>query len=70
MARSVNDNIEISIVDDGQGIPGHFNAKKGETLGRALVSGLIETQLGGTWDIIGSKGGTKHMLRFKKQNSF
>ena len=65
-AHSVSDEIEISISDNGQGLPEDIEAKKSETMGHMLVSGLVESQLHGTWDMSSSKAGTKHTIRFKK----
>jgi len=57
-----DDEIEVVISDDGRGIPEDIDYDK--TLGLQLVKGLVESQLGGTWDIK-SEGGTKHTIRFK-----
>ena len=65
-ARSVNNEIEISISDNGQGRPKDSRIKKSDTLGHTLVSGLVEYQLHGTWDMSSDKAGSKHTIRFKK----
>ncbi len=65
-ARSVNDEIEIVIKDNGQGMPEDIDVKKSETMGHMLVKGLVESQLHGTWDMSSGKTGTKHSIRFKK----
>ncbi len=65
-AQSVNNEIEISIGDNGQGLPEDIEAKKSETMGHMLVSGLVENQLKGTWHMSSGKAGAKHTIRFKR----
>ena len=65
-AYSVNNEIEIAISDNGQALPEEIEANRFETMGHMLVSGLVENQLKGTWDMSSSEAGTMHTIRFKK----
>ncbi|MBA7675035.1 putative sensor histidine kinase pdtaS [subsurface metagenome] len=56
-----DDEIEVVISDNGRGMPEDIDYEK--SLGLQLVKGLVESQLGGTWDI-NTEGGTKHTIRF------
>ncbi|MBA7610674.1 hypothetical protein ES703_17886 [subsurface metagenome] len=61
---SGDDEIEVVVRDNGQGMPEDIDSDK--SLGLQLVSGLVESQLDGTWEVIGEEG-TQHTIRFKKK---
>ena len=65
-ARLLDDEIEISIADNGRGMPADFDLQTKKSLGLMLAKGLVEIQLRGTWDMTSGKTGTKHTMRFKK----
>jgi len=63
--RSRGDNeIEVVVRDNGRGMPEEIDYDK--TLGLQLVTGLVESQLDGTWEVIG-KEGTQNIIRFKNK---
>jgi PAS domain S-box-containing protein len=46
--RSANGMIEISVQDDGVGLPASFDLERTDTLGLSLILGLVRGQLGGS----------------------
>ena len=56
-----NNKIEVVVRDNGRGMPEDIDTDK--TLGLQLVTGLVESQLGGTWKVT-SEEGTQHTIRF------
>lgn len=61
-----NDSIELSVADNGVGIPKDLDPKKTSSLGFKLLFTLAETQLKGSIQL-NRQGGTQFTLRFKKQ---
>jgi two-component sensor histidine kinase len=55
--------LELTIMDDGVGVPDNFDWKNPNTLGLKLVRTLVENQLDGTIDME-SKNGTKFTIKF------
>lgn len=55
--------LNISVKDNGIGFPDQFDWRRSQTLGLALVKGLIENQLGGSVNLIHNEGAT-FVLRF------
>jgi len=63
--RSMNeDEIELTVSDDGVGIPEEIDMKKTETMGLQLVNILAENQLDGEIEL-DRDGGTSFRIRFK-----
>ncbi|MBF0120348.1 MAG: hypothetical protein HQK79_16040 [Desulfobacterales bacterium] len=62
-----NEDIELSIKDNGIGIPKNINLKDIKTLGLNLVKDLTEQQLEGSLDIKIANG-TYFIIKFNKQN--
>jgi len=58
-----NNQIEITIGDDGVGMPDGFDWKNSSTLGLKLVRTLVENQLDGSIDME-NKNGTKFIIKF------
>ncbi len=63
MAAINEDQIELSVSDNGVGLPPDMDFKNIETLGLTLISGLVEIQLDGTLELIRDRG-TKCTIRF------
>lgn len=61
-----NKNVEIIVYDNGKGFPDDFETEKRNTLGIYLVTGLVETQLGGTL-YLGNEQGAKVSFLFSEQ---
>ena len=64
-AHTTDGEVEITIADDGCGMPKVTDPKTSASLGLQLVAGLVEKQLRGTWNVASDSGGTKHIVRFK-----
>ncbi len=63
--RRMGDNeIELTVHDNGRGIPADVDTKDPRTLGLQLITGLAEKQLAGTCEIK-SNGGTTIEIRFR-----
>ena len=56
--------IELTVMDDGIGMPKELDPKNANTLGLKLVRTLVEDQLDGTIDME-SQNGTKFTIKFK-----
>ncbi len=66
--RSINENeVELTVSDNGVGIPENLDFKNTESLGLHLVTILSEDQLHGKINL-NRVGGTKYHIRFKKVN--
>ncbi len=61
--KKLDKELELTIKDDGVGIPKGFDWKTYSTLGLKLVRTLVETQLDGSIDME-SKNGTKFTIKF------
>ena len=59
------DEYELTVKDDGVGIPQEVDLKDTKTLGISLVTTLVEHQFRGSIDLI-REGGTKFCIRFKE----
>lgn len=59
--------VELTITDDGIGLPASFTENGKDTLGMSLMEGLA-AQLKGTWQII-SANGVKVVIRFQTQDA-
>lgn len=58
--------LEMSALDDGVGMPAHFDFKTSDTLGVQIVHALAEHQLGGTIKLINFNG-ARYLIRFKER---
>ncbi len=63
LSRKDGNKVELSVKDNGVGLPENFGAKKAESLGMKIVTMLAEDQIGGTLDIVRKKG-TEFVVRF------
>ncbi|MBU2515323.1 HAMP domain-containing protein [bacterium] len=63
------ENYELSIYDDGIGMPDGFDWKKTDSLGLKLVQNLVENQLGGSIILDGTKG-TKFTIKFNLESNY
>jgi len=66
--RSVNGTIELTVKDDGVGIPGDIDFRKTESLGLDLVTTLAEYQLDGEITLDRTEG-TAFTITFKENYS-
>ncbi len=64
LSRSENGVLDLTVSDDGVGLPDGFNIDASETLGLRVVKILAEGQLDGNLNII-SKDGTTFKIEFK-----
>ncbi len=65
--RTINDEVlELSVSDDGVGLPDDFDVNRDDTLGVRLVSSLAERQLQGTFKL-DNTGNTRYVIQFKKE---
>ncbi|MDM8552432.1 histidine kinase dimerization/phosphoacceptor domain -containing protein, partial [Desulfobacterales bacterium HSG2] len=65
--KSLNeDRIELTVSDNGVGLPDNLDFCDIETLGLTLVSGLVEVQLDGSLDM-NRTGGTRFTIRFRQE---
>jgi two-component sensor histidine kinase/PAS domain-containing protein len=65
--RTINDEVlELSVSDDGVGLPDDFDINRDDTLGLRLVSRLAERQLHGTFKL-DNTGNAKYVIQFKKE---
>jgi len=62
------DKIELSVSDDGVGMPQEIDPQDTETIGLGLVAGLAENQLGGSVQLARA-GGTQFTITFKHQSN-
>ena len=60
--------LELTIMDDGVGIPDSFDWKNSKSLGLKLVRTLVENQLDGSIEME-SNNGTKFTIKFKIDNT-
>jgi two-component system, sensor histidine kinase PdtaS len=54
----------LIILDTGRGLPNGFDIEKSNSFGMTLVRGLIENDLGGTYEIV-NHGGTTFLINFE-----
>lgn len=65
--KSLNENqIELTVSDNGVGLPDNLDICDIETLGLTLVSGLVEVQLDGSLDMNRTEG-TRFTIQFKQE---
>ncbi|MBT4643004.1 MAG: sensor histidine kinase, partial [Deltaproteobacteria bacterium] len=55
--------LQLTVIDDGVGIPDDFDWKNSKSLGLKLVRTIVENQLDGSIDME-SKNGTKFTIKF------
>ena len=61
--KKLDKELELTVMDDGVGIPDGLDWKNSSTLGLKLVRTLVENQLDGSIDIE-NKNGTKFIIKF------
>jgi len=64
--KKLNQELHLTVIDDGVGIPPNLDWKNSNTLGLKLVRTLVENQLDGSIQME-STNGTKFVIKFKKQ---
>lgn len=64
LSRSENGVLDLTLSDDGVGLPEGFDINANETLGLRVVKILAEGQLDGNLEVI-SKDGTTFKIEFK-----
>jgi two-component sensor histidine kinase len=64
--REEDDVVQISIVDDGRGLPEGFNVDGTESLGLQIVRTLVQDDLKGEFELRNGEG-TKAIIRFPRQ---
>lgn len=64
LKQAGNDCIEISVKDNGQGVPEDFDFFRQKSLGLQLIVSIVQQQLNGTVDFT-SAGGIKCVIAFK-----
>lgn len=61
--NKLDKNIQLTVMDDGIGMPNGFDWKNSKSLGLKLVRTLVENQLDGSIDL-DNKNGTKFIIKF------
>jgi len=62
-ARRTAGRLQVTVDDDGKGLPEHFDLAASTSLGLSIVRTLVESELDGTLDIRGrGTGGTRVRL--------
>jgi len=61
--KKLNKEVDLTVMDDGIGMPKDFDWKKSDSLGLKLVRTLVENQLDGSIDME-SNNGTKFIIKF------
>ena len=62
--KKMGKDLQLTVKDDGIGLPVNFNWQKNTNLGLQLVKGLVENQLDGCVEIVGTEG-TQFVIKFK-----
>lgn len=65
-AGSKDNEIILTVSDDGAGMPEGFDISKSKTLGYRLIKILSEVQLKGSFEVNSGKKGTTVIIKFKK----
>ncbi|MBC7249022.1 MAG: sensor histidine kinase [Anaerolineae bacterium] len=60
------DQVEIAVIDDGQGLPPDFSLEQVESLGLQIVSTLVQDDLRGEFELLNGRG-VRAIVRFPKQ---
>ncbi len=60
------DQVEIAVIDDGQGLPPDFSLDQVESLGLQIVSTLVQDDLRGEFELLNGRG-VRAIVRFPKQ---
>jgi len=63
-SKKINKDLQLIVKDDGIGLPVDFDWQKDSNLGLQLVKGLVENQLDGHVETVGT-GGTQFIIKFK-----
>ena len=61
--KKLDKEVELTVMDDGVGLPDELNWKNSKSLGLKLVRILVENQLNGSIDME-NKNGTKFIIKF------
>jgi two-component sensor histidine kinase len=55
--RNDGRNLDVIVRDDGRGLPPDFSIERSDSLGLSIVSRLVQSQLGGTIELVNADGG-------------
>ncbi|MBF0472465.1 MAG: PAS domain S-box protein [Nitrospirae bacterium] len=67
--RTDNNEVRLTVRDNGKGLPNGFDIHKTDTLGWQIVTGLAESQLGGKINLNQVKG-LEIIIQFKERGSY
>ena len=56
--KRIDELIFLSVRDNGNGLPDNFNLTKGDSLGLAILQGIVTSELGGVINFVGKEGTT------------
>ncbi|MCL7746843.1 histidine kinase dimerization/phosphoacceptor domain -containing protein [Halalkalibacter alkaliphilus] len=69
VCKRIHDSVELSVSDNGRGIPEDFDLNKLDSLGLTILKGIVTSEFRGEMEITG-EGGTNIISRFPTERIF